>query len=125
MIPQEEVEAAINDFCRDEVWKKILYSAPAGAMERIAIAFYYAKFLVEKKNSKDQADIDRLNEYRALREEVENSLENEDLEYLASNMPENKRGYYQKLLDDKRKRDEKEAAKAEVAGGTPGEGQQQ
>ena len=118
MIPQDKVVEAIQSFCANEGWNKIFKSAPKGAMERLAIAFYYAKELIPLKESQNPADQDLLNEYRALREQVESELTVEDCQYLVDNMDDKKKPYYEKLLKQKQKDAEKDGGQA-ASGASP------
>lgn len=72
-------------------WYTALYNAPAHAMERIVLSFYYATF------KDDMTDAER-DEYHRLRREIDLSLENEDLAYLVRVMPEKQQEYYYKLM---------------------------
>lgn len=137
MIPQDKVTAAIKSFISEDgvateqerearrKWNTIFRRAPAGAMQRLAIAFYYAKELISIKDSQNQADQDLLNEYRALREQVESQLTEEDLQYLVDNMDEKKKQYYEKLLKAKQKEAAKAGGQEAAAGVTPQASQQQ
>ena len=91
----ENQTAAIRHFINDknsgEAWRKILFEAPAYAMERIAISMYHSVF--GKSMSQEEKEA-----YRALREEIEASLEREDLEYLIKVMPEKQKAHYKSLL---------------------------
>ena len=86
---------AIRQFLSDkqngEAWRKILFNAPAYAMERIAISMFYSVY----KNDMSQEEKDA---YRALREEIESSLTREDLEYLIKVMPQKQKAHYKSLL---------------------------
>lgn len=68
-----------------------MFEAPAYAMERIAISMYHSVF--GKQMSKEEKEA-----YRALREEIESTLEREDLEYLIKVMPEKQKLHYRSLL---------------------------
>lgn len=85
------IEHFINDKNNGEAWRRILFEAPAYAMERIAISMYHSVF--GKQMSKDEKEA-----YRALREEIESTLEREDLEYLIKVMPEKQKLHYRSLL---------------------------
>lgn len=95
MVDKEKIKQATNVFFSDkrngEKWRRILFEAPAYAMERIAISMYHSVF----GPSMTQEDKD---EYRALREEIDSSLQREDLEYLIKVMPEKRKGHYRALL---------------------------
>ena len=67
-------------------------NAPGGAMERLAISFYFSKF-------HDQFKPEDFQEYRDLRDEYEKSLTEEDLNYLIENSDkDNAKKHYQELL---------------------------
>ena len=68
-----------------------MFEAPAYAMERIAISMYHSVF--GKQMSKEEKEA-----YRALREEIEATLEREDLEYLIKVMPDKQKEHYKALL---------------------------
>lgn len=85
------IEHFINDKKNGEAWRRILFEAPAYAMERIAISMYHSVF--GKQMSKEEKEA-----YRALREEIEATLEREDLEYLIKVMPDKQKEHYKALL---------------------------
>ena len=87
----EAIEHFINDPKNGEAWRRILFEAPAYAMERIAISMWHSVF--GKQISKEEKEA-----YRALREEIEATLEREDLEYLIRVMPEKQKKHYKALL---------------------------
>ena len=92
MIDPNKVTEAINEFIKNPTWKDIFMNAPGGAMERLAIAFYFSKFHDEFKPEDFQ-------EYRDLRDEYEKSMTEEDLNYLIENSDkENAIKHYQELL---------------------------
>ena len=78
MIDPNKVEQAVKEFLENETWKDIFMNAPGGAMERLAISFYFSKF-------HDQFSPEDFQEYREMRDEYENSLTEEDLNYLIEN----------------------------------------
>lgn len=101
MIDENKVTAAIREFCKNPKWNELFRNAPGGAMERMAISFYFSE------NNKDfsQEDFD---EYRALREEIEKTLDREDLEYLIENIgKDDSVEHYKDLLEEL---DQKESA---------------
>ena len=85
------IEHFIHDKVNGEAWQRILFEAPAYAMERIAISMYYSVF--GKQMTKEEKEA-----YRALREEIEGTLEREDLEYLIKVMPDKQKAHYKSLL---------------------------
>ena len=87
----EAIQHFIGDKRNGEAWKRILFEAPAYAMERIAISMYHSVFGKSMSAEEKQA-------YRALREEIEASLGREDLEYLIRVMPEKQKEHYKSLL---------------------------
>lgn len=92
MIDPNKVTEAINEFIKNPIWKDIFTNAPGGAMERLAIAFYFSKFHDEFKPEDFQ-------EYRDLRDEYEKSMTEEDLNYLIENSDkETAIKHYQELL---------------------------
>lgn len=95
MVDKSKVTQAINQFFSDKrngsAWRRILFEAPAYAMERLAIAMYYTVF--SKSMTREEKE-----EYRALREEIDATLAREDLEYLIKVMPEGKKDHYKALL---------------------------
>ena len=95
MVDKSKVTQAINQFFSDKrngsAWRRILFEAPAYAMERLAIAMYYTVF--GKSMTREEKE-----EYRALREEIDATLAREDLEYLIKVMPEGKKDHYKALL---------------------------
>ena len=88
---KEAIEHFINDKKNGEAWQRILFKAPAYAMERIAISMYHSYFGKQMTPEQKKA-------YRALREEIEASLRREDLEYLIKVMPSKQKEYYRTLL---------------------------
>ena len=95
MVDKHKISESIRTFFEDkrngESWRKILLNAPAFAMERIAISMYHTVYgPTMTKEDKE--------EYRNLREEIEATLEREDLEYLVKVMPESKKEHYRSLL---------------------------
>ena len=93
MIDQNKVTNAIKEFTSNPDWKDVFTNAPAGAMERLAISFYFSK---EHENFKPE-DFD---EYRNLREEIEQSLSEEDLQYLiTATDKKNTIQHYEQLLE--------------------------
>lgn len=85
------IQTFLNDKKNGDAWRKILFEAPAYAMERIAISMYYSVFGKEMTKEEKEA-------YRALREEIESTLEREDLEYLIKYMPQKQKEHYKSLL---------------------------
>lgn len=80
------------EFMENPVWKEIFTNAPGGAMERLAISFYFSKF-------HDQFKPEDFQEYRDLRDEYEKSLTEEDLNYLIENTDKEQAvKHYQDLL---------------------------
>ena len=94
-LDKNKVSQAIGYFTNHkkngEAWKRILFEAPAFAMERIAISMFYSVF--GKEMAKEEKE-----QYRNLRENIDASLEREDLEYLIKVMPEKQKAYYKTLL---------------------------
>ena len=78
MIEPNKVTEAVMEFMQNPTWKEIFTNAPGGAMERLAISFYFSKF-------HDQFKPEDFDEYRALRDEYEKSMTEEDLQYLIDN----------------------------------------
>lgn len=102
MIDPNKVTEAVMEFMKNPSWKEIFTNAPGGAMERLAISFYFSKF-------HDQFQPEDFQEYRDLRDEYEKSLTEEDLNYLIENSDkENAKKHYQELL-----------AKLQQSGGQP------
>ena len=92
MIDPNRVTEAVNEFMQNPTWKEIFLNAPGGAMERLAISFYFSKF-------HDDFTPEDFQEYRDLREEYEKSMTEEDLTYLIENSDkENAVKHYQELL---------------------------
>ena len=95
MVDKDKVVKSISRFFDDKrngkKWRRVLFDAPAFAMERIAIAMYFSVY------GKTMTPED-LAEYRSMREEVDGRLEREDLEYLIKVMPEGKKDHYRALL---------------------------
>lgn len=79
MMDNQKVEQAIREASQDPAWREKFMNAPAGAMERLAISFYFSTFY------KDFSPTD-FDEYRQLREEIEKTLDEEDLQYLIDNV---------------------------------------
>lgn len=102
MIDPNKVTEAISEFMKNPGWNDTFINAPAGAMERLAISFYFSKF-------HDSFAPEDFEEYRNLREEIEKSLGEEDLSYLieSTDKPDAKQ-HYQQLLEQLR-----------ASGGTP------
>ena len=93
MIDPNKVTEAVMEFMQNPTWKDIFTNAPGGAMERLAISFYFSKF-------HDQFQPQDFQEYRDLRDEYEKSMTAEDLQYLIDNSDkENAVKHYQELLD--------------------------
>lgn len=93
MIDPNKVTEAVMEFMQNPTWKDIFTNAPGGAMERLAISFYFSKF-------HDQFKPEDFQEYRDLRDEYEKSMTEEDLQYLIDNSDkENAIKHYQDLLD--------------------------
>lgn len=93
MIDPNRVTEAVMEFMQNPTWKDIFTNAPGGAMERLAISFYFSKF-------HDQFTPEDFQEYRDLRDEYEKSMTAEDLQYLIDNSDkENAIKHYQELLD--------------------------
>lgn len=93
MIDPNKVTEAVMEFMQNHTWKDIFTNAPGGAMERLAISFYFSKF-------HDQFKPEDFQEYRDLRDEYEKSMTAEDLQYLIDNSDkENAIKHYQELLD--------------------------
>ncbi len=93
MIDPNKVTEAVMEFMQNPTWKDIFMNAPGGAMERLAISFYFSKF-------HDQFKPEDFQEYRDLRDEYEKSMTAEDLQYLIDNSDkENAIKHYQELLD--------------------------
>lgn len=102
MIDPQRVTAAVMEFMENPTWKEIFTNAPGGAMERLAISFYFSKYHDEFKPEEFQ-------EYRDLRDEYEKSLTEEDLNYLIEHTDkENAVKHYQDIL-----------AKLQQSGGQP------
>lgn len=78
MIDPDKITEAVMEFTANPGWREIFTNAPGGAMERLAISFYFSKF-------HDQFQPEDFQEYRELRDEYENSLTEEDLQYLIEN----------------------------------------
>ena len=92
MIDPNRVTEAVMEFMKNPEWKEIFVNAPGGAMERLAISFYFSKF-------HDQFKPEDFQEYRDLRDEYEKSLTEEDLTYLVENSDKDKaKQHYQELL---------------------------
>lgn len=92
MIDPNKVTEAVTEFMQNPTWKDIFMNAPGGAMERLAISFYFSKF-------HDQFQPEDFQEYRDLRDEYEKSMTEEDLNYLIENSDkENAIKHYQELL---------------------------
>lgn len=93
MIDPNRVTQAVMEFMQNPTWKEIFMNAPGGAMERLAISFYFSKF-------HDDFKPEDFDEYRSLREEYEKSMTEEDLQYLIENSDKDTAiKHYQELLD--------------------------
>ena len=93
MVDEAKVTNAIREFCKNPQWNEVFTKAPAGAMERIAISFYFSA------NNKEFQPQD-FDEYRALREEIEKTLDEEDLQYLIDNIGKGESvKHYKELLE--------------------------
>lgn len=93
MIDPNKVTEAVMEFMENPIWKEIFTNAPGGAMERLAISFYFSKF-------HDQFKPEDFQEYRDLRDEYEKSLTEEDLNYLIENTDKaNAKKHYQDILN--------------------------
>lgn len=94
-LDKNQMSQAIAQFTGDRIngdaWKRILLQAPAYAMERIAISMWHSVFGKEMSDEEKKA-------YRALREEIEATLEREDLEYLIKVLPKKQKEHYRGLL---------------------------
>ena len=110
MVDEAKVTESIKEFMDNPEWKDVFQQAPAGAMERMAISFYFSK----QHNDFSDAEFD---EYRNLREEVERSLDEEDLNYLIEHInKEDSKAHYQQLLD---KLKEKKGEQTQEEAGAP------
>ena len=56
MIDQKKVTEAIREFVKNPAWNDVFVNAPPGAMERLAISFYFSKF----KDTFQPEDFDEL-----------------------------------------------------------------
>ena len=93
MIDPNRVTQAVMEFMQNPTWKEIFMNAPGGAMERLAISFYFSKF-------HDDFKPEDFDEYRSLRDEYEKSMTEEDLQYLIANSDKDAAiKHYQELLD--------------------------
>ena len=93
MIDPQRVTDAVTEFMKNPTWKNIFMNAPSGAMERLAISFYFSKYHDEFKPEDFQ-------EYRDLRDEYEKSMTEEDLTYLIENSDKPTAiKHYQELLE--------------------------
>ena len=90
----KNVRAAIDHFVNNndhgEAWRRALDFASARARARIGIAMYFSYY-------KDEMTREEREEYRKARDEIEDSLEIEDLQYLVGVMPGNSKEHYKKL----------------------------
>lgn len=113
MVDESKITAAIQEFCKNKKWKELFEKAPGGAMERLAISFYLSEY--GKSFSEEE-----LAEYRSLRDEIEKTLDKEDLEYLINNVGKDKSvSHYKELLESL---PPEGPAKSEIGGGlTKGE----
>lgn len=92
MIDPDKVTKAVMEFMQNPTWKHIFTNAPGGAMERMAISFYFSKY-------HDEFTPEDFQEYRELRDEYEQSMTAEDLQYLLDNSDsEAATKHYQQLL---------------------------
>lgn len=92
MIDPNRVTEAVIEFLENPQWKEIFINAPSGAMERLAISFYFSKF-------HSQFTPEDFQEYRDLRNEYEKSMNEEDLQYLIeTSEKEEAIKHYQDLL---------------------------
>ena len=92
MIDSNKVTEAVMEFMENPTWKDIFMNAPGGAMERLAISFYFSKY-------HDDFQPEDFQEYRDLRDEYEKSLTEEDLQYLIDNSDKPKaKSHYEELL---------------------------
>ena len=87
----EAIKHFINDKKNGSAWRRILFEAPAYAMERIAISMWHSVYGPSLSQEEKE-------QYRALREEIESSLEKDDLDYLIKVMPEKQKEHYRSLL---------------------------
>ena len=93
MIDPNKVTEAVSEFLKNPQWKNIFMNAPGGAMERLAISFYFSKF-------HDSFQPEDFQEYRELRDEYEKSMTEEDLQYLIENSDKDTAiKHYQELLE--------------------------
>jgi len=111
MIDSKKVEAAIREFCKNEKWNQIFRNAPGGAMERIAISFYFSE------NGKGFTK-EEFAEYHALRDEIEKTLDREDLEYLINNIGKDESvEHYKDLLEALEKNGQESSGEGSIGGG--------
>ena len=93
---KDKISAAIEAFTGNktngERWQRILFEAPAYAMERIAVYFYEIHY----KSVLTKEDCVQINN---LRDEIDATLEREDLEYLVKIMPEPEKSRYMAMLN--------------------------
>ena len=86
------IEAFINNKTNGERWRRILFEAPAYAMERIAVYFYEIHY----KSVLTKEDCEQIKD---LCDEIDATLEREDLEYLVKIMPEPEKSRYMAMLN--------------------------
>lgn len=111
MIDEAKVTGAIREFCKNEKWNQIFRNAPGGAMERIAISFYFSEN--GKSFTREQFD-----EYHALRDEIEKTLDREDLEYLINNIGKSESvEHYKDLLEALEKKESESSDGGSIGGG--------
>ena len=85
------IEYFIDDKKSGEIWRRILFQAPAYAMERIAVLMYFSYYGSDLSAKETE-------EYQKLVDEIESTFEKEDLEYLIKVMPESDKDHYRLLL---------------------------
>ena len=94
----EAVSHFVSNKDNGEAWRRILDLASVRARARVCVAMYYTVY----KN--EMSDEERV-EYRKARDEVEDSLEIEDLQFLIKVMPQSKKEHYRSLLAQRRGHD--------------------
>lgn len=98
MTPREDIDKrkkAIEQFIYDkkngETWKRVLFQAPAYAMERLALAMYKSVYWDSLSKEEKEA-------YRKARASIDKSLRRKDLEYLVKVLDGKMRDYYMGML---------------------------
>ena len=97
---REEVEAATAEFLANPKWKHIYDNAPDGAKRRLEVSFWFS---LNHKNWTGEQEGEKFAAYRTWRDEVEQRMSGNDLEYMVAAIDKSAaREHYAALLKDRK-----------------------